>query len=349
MRERCSKCILSSSFPGIEFNEAGVCNVCRGKMFSTTSEKMIESAREAVENLLREKKGSARYDAVLCNSGGKDSIYTLMIAVQEYKLKVLSFTLDNGFLAAEAIANIERVVDRLGVDHITVKPASTFFRDAIKAAALHTIYSPKTLTRISAGCNTCISLVNITALKLALDFRAPFIIAGFTLGQIPINALIFKNNYRFLQESREPVLERLREHVGPRVDNYYCIDDETIAAVKSYPTNINLLCLKDVTEDEIVREIEPLGWRRPVGIDGCSSNCRLNTFNNYIHEQKFGYNPYELELSQLIRKGLMTREEALVKVNDQPLELLQDILSQLDISSGELAEAAQHDPSPEPT
>lgn len=336
MTERCTNCILSASFPGIEFDQHGVCNFCRDEMLTSTTNDAIDGARAKVYQLIREKKGSARYDAILCYSGGKDSTYTMKMAVEEYGLRVLSFTLDNGFLAPEAFLNIDKVVDRLGVDHITIRPASSFFKAVIRSATLQDVYNPRTLTRISAGCNACISLVNITALKLALDHRSPFIIAGFTLGQIPVNALMFKNNYRFLQESRETSLERLRSHVGPEVDDYYCLDDETVAAVDAYPTTINLLCLKDISEEDIIRDIEPLGWKTPKGVDGCSSNCSLNTFNNYAHQKRFGYNPYELELSHLIRKGQMTREEALDKVNDQPAELLECIQNRLGISAGDV-------------
>jgi hypothetical protein len=335
-KSRCSKCILSSAFPGIDFDEDGVCNFCRDEMLFISEDKIIASSREKIEKLIEEKRGKAQYDAIVCYSGGKDSTYTLQMAVRDYGLKVLSFTLDNGFLAPAAFENIARVLDHLDVDHVTVRPASGFFKSMIKATALHPIYSPKSLTRISAGCNSCISLVNITALKMALQMKTPFIIAGFTLGQIPVNAVMFKNNYRFLEESREPVLKKLKDHVGDGVDEYFRIDDKVLDNAESYPTNLNLLCLKDLSEEEIVKEIEPLGWQRPTDVDGCSSNCRLNTFNNFIHEKQFGYNPYELELSHLIRKGQMLRQEALNKVNDQPIQELDGIMDQLEITNQDL-------------
>ena len=336
--ERCSKCILSGAFPGLKFDDDGVCNFCRDEMLFTTEKEIIASSKVKIEKLIEELKGKTRYDAVVCFSGGKDSTYTLQMAVKEYGLKVLSFTLDNGFLAPEALANINKIVANLDVDHITVRPASGFFNSVIKATALNPIYSPKSLTRISSGCNSCISLVNITALRLALQLEAPFIIAGFTLGQIPVNAVMFKNNYRFLEESREPILEKLTGHVGNRLDDYFRIEDKLLDNVKQYPTNLNLLCLKDLSEDEIVEGIKPLGWERPTGVDGCSSNCQLNTFNNYIHEKQFGYNPYELELSHLIRKGQMSRQEALLKVKDQPIEQLNSIMNKLEITQQELDE-----------
>ncbi len=334
--KRCTKCVLSESFPNIEFDDEGVCNFCREEILFTSDDKVIERARLKVNEIVNSSKGNREYDAIICFSGGKDSTYTLMLAVKKYGLKVLSFTLDNGFLSKSAFENINRVVDFLGVDHITIRPSAKFFKPVITASVLHEVYNPKTLSRISAGCNSCISLVNITALKLAIEKETPLIIAGFTLGQIPANGVIYKNNYKFLQESREPALNKLREYAGETVDDYYCISDSLLERVKSYPYNINILCLEDISEEEIIKEIEQFGWEKPDDVDGCSSNCRLNTFNNHMHQKKFGYSPYELELSHLIKKGQLSRDDALDKILDQPEQQLKSVVKELGIDESVL-------------
>lgn len=330
---RCARCALSAAFPSIAFDQFGVCSFCRDQMMATSEASAIERAKLQVAELF--KQGARPYDAIVCNSGGKDSTYTLKLAVEKYGLRVLSFTMDNGFISPQARKNIETVVDTLGVDHITVRPSARFYRRVIKAAALLPIYQDQTLRRISAGCNACISLVNTMALKLAIEKGAPFILAGFTLGQIPANGIIYRNHFRFFQESRKDSLDRLRAAVGAEVDDYYGISDAVLDRIESYPFNINLLCLEEITEEGIVHEAMTLGWKRPADVDGCSSNCQLNTFNNFIHQRKYGYSPYELELSHLIRKGLMTREEALGKIADQPLENLRFLSKKLELSEAE--------------
>jgi hypothetical protein len=334
--DRCTKCVQSASFPKIKFDQEGVCNFCRKEAGAITQDRMIESAANKIADLLGNLERTGEYDALMCYSGGKDSTYTLKLAVEKYDLRVLSFTLDNGFISPVAFENIRRVVDHLGVDHLTLRPALRRFSAIVRASALKPIYSPKTLTRISSICNSCISIVNTMALKLAIEKRIPVILAGFTLGQIPANAVVYKNNYRFLQESRQESLDRLRREAGKFVDGYLCISDQVISAVESYPTTVNLLCIENVTETDIIKDVETIGWRRPHDVDGCSSNCMLNTFNNFVHERTFGYNPYELELSHLIRKGLMTREEALEKVHDQPQEQLHSVMKTLDIGENEM-------------
>ncbi len=327
--KRCKKCILSENFPRIKFDEKGICNFCNDELLYTTEKEAIESSKIEIENLLSKHKKVSEYDAIVCFSGGKDSTYTIKLAVEKYKLNVLSFTLENGFISPAATKNIKKVVSNLGVDHITYKPSYKFMKGLYRISSLENIYNAKTLTRISSNCNSCISIVNITALRIALEKNIPFILAGFTLGQIPSNTIYYQNNYDFFEESRKPVLDKLKLHLGEDVSKYMEISKELINRSTNYPYNINLLCLEDITENEIVEQILPLGWKKPADVDGCSTNCRINAFNNYVHTFKYGYSPYELELSHLIRKGLLTREEAMNKLLDQPQD-------QIDFAKAEL-------------
>ncbi len=55
-------------------------------------------------------------------SGGKDSTYTLWLLTEVYGLRMLAFTFDNGFVSPTAMDNMRTVGERLGVDHVIVKP-----------------------------------------------------------------------------------------------------------------------------------------------------------------------------------------------------------------------------------
>jgi len=333
---RCVRCALTSGFPGLTFDDEGVCSFCRDEILVVSEQSAIDAAREQIRSLFKTRAGP--YDAVLCNSGGKDSCYTLKLAVEKYGLRVLSFTLDQGFMSPTAVENIHVVVDALGVDHITVRPSAKFFRKVMRTTALLPIYQEQVMRRISAGCNGCISMVNTTALRIALEKGVNVILAGFTLGQIPANGIVYRNHFRFLQAARKDSLDKLRDAIGPEVDDYYGIDAALLDRVKEYPFNVNLLCLETVTEDQIRAEVGKLGWRSPTDVDGCSSNCRVNTLNNFIHQKRYGFNPYELELSHLVRKQLMTREEAISKIEDQPRGELRSMARQLGFSEQDCQE-----------
>lgn len=339
--ERCTKCILSASFPRIEFDENGVCNFCRDTLLYSSEDETIDQSRKQIDEYITSIKGKSEYDAIMCYSGGKDSTYTLMLAVQKYGLNVLSFTLDNGYISPTAFENINRVVNHLGVDQITIRPSLKNMQSIIKASAMNEIYNAKTLTRISSVCNSCISIVNMTALKLAIEKNIPLILAGFTLGQIPVNGIIYQNNYEFLKESRAVPLAKLREKTGAFIDKYFTLSDSTVKDITAYPNTLNLLCVENLNEKEIIKTVSEIGWVAPSDVDGCSSNCKLNSFNNMMHEKTFGYNPYELELSRLIRKGLMTREEALAKIKDQPLKEQREVMFELGITDADVLQLNQ--------
>lgn len=330
-RKRCTRCILSENFPRIKFDDKGICNFCNDELLHTTGSEQIEAARIEINKLFEKVRGKSEYDAIFCYSGGKDSTYTLKLAVEKYKLKVLSFTLDNGFISPTAFKNIEKVVSILGIDQIIFRPSYKFMTGLFRISTLETIYNPKTLIRISANCNSCISIVNITALKYAHEKEIPFILAGFTLGQIPSNTIYYKNNYEFFRESRKHVLDKFKAELGDDVARYMEISDSLLKRSSCTPYNINLLALENITENEIIEQILPLGWVKPKDVDGCSTNCMINAFNNYVHEKKHGYSPYELELSHLIRKKLLSRKEALEKLYDQPQAQINHAFNELNI------------------
>jgi hypothetical protein len=71
------------------------------------------------------------------------------------------------------------------------------------------------------------------------------------------------------------------------------------------------------SEAFILDAIRELGWVHPEKLDGCTSNCALNVVGNMCHEKKYGFHPYALELSKLVRKGLLSRDEALHKLSLQ--------------------------------
>lgn len=333
---RCSKCVLSAAFPRIDFDAAGVCNFCRDKAQFITEERRVQQAKDEIDDLVAAVKGQGPYDAVMCYSGGKDSTYTLIKAVNVYGLKVLAFTLDNGYISAKAFENISAVTSHLGIDHQIFKPSSVFIRDLVRISALHNVYPLPTLKRISSVCQSCISLVNISALRICLEKAIPLILSGFTLGQIPVNSIYYKVNYQFLEESRRKSIQILREAMGSQVDDYFTISKALLTQQKASPYQVNLLCLTNPSEDEIIQSIAKLGWKAPRDVDGCSSNCKLNMFNNFVHQAKYGFNPYELELSHLIRAGKMTRIQAMEKLASKgDPDAIQAIIRDLGLQSSD--------------
>jgi hypothetical protein len=125
------------------------------------------------------------------------------------------------------------------------------------------------------------------------------------------------------------------------VEKYMEISDSLIKKSGNSPYNINLLTLEDITENEIIEQILPLVWEKPKDVDGCSTNCVINVFNNHVHEKHFGYSPYELELSHLIRKNLLSREEALDKLLDQSQDQISNVYKELGIEREQIKQHSE--------
>lgn len=112
---RCSRCLLPETFPGITFDEEGVCSVCK-------SYKKIEY--KGRDKLIQEIKGNvsknSRFDCIIPLSGGRDSCYMIHYAVKELNLKPVAYTYDWGMVTDLARRNIQRMCSELGVEHILI-------------------------------------------------------------------------------------------------------------------------------------------------------------------------------------------------------------------------------------
>lgn len=314
----CTRCVLPETFPGAGFDDEGVCSMCRAFKGRERLEESKEKYRRKFEELLRAHRRPGGYDALMAYSGGKDSTYTLMVLRRKYDLSVLALTLDNGFGSPASIGNIRRVVESLGVDHILFKPRFDLLRTIFRKAAETEMYPAKTLERASTICTSCMGVVKFVILRMAIEGRIPFVTYGWSPGQAPIEASIFKNNPSMIRSMQKVLLEPMREAAGPAIENYFLTEDH-FARADAFPYNASPLAFLDYDEDRIVEEIGALGWRKPEDTDPNSTNCLLNAFGNKVHKGRFNFHPYAYELAKLVREGYMDREKALERLETPEL------------------------------
>jgi hypothetical protein len=66
-----------------------------------------------------------------------------------------------------------------------------------------------------------------------------------------------------------------------------------------------------------------LGWKAPTNTDSNSTNCQLNAFANHIHIQRQGFHPYVWEIANMVRQGVVDRQEGIEKIyQDQDPEMV---------------------------
>jgi glucosamine--fructose-6-phosphate aminotransferase (isomerizing) len=124
---RCSKCILPASFPGISFDESGVCSVCRNY------QPLIRRGLDAFLDVLSKESPTGKPGrCVVALSGGRDSCFMLHCLKRELGLDVVAFTYDWGMVTDLARRNMSRMVSALGVEHILVSANIRQKRDNIR-------------------------------------------------------------------------------------------------------------------------------------------------------------------------------------------------------------------------
>ena len=179
----CRRCVLPESFPGIRFNEEGICNFCLAFKGGGDQLKQKAEYRKKFEALVEEYRGSAAYDALTCFSGGKDSTHTLIVLKEQYKLNVLAVSVDNGFVSPRTYDNIRAVVDKLGVDHIYFKPRFDTLSRIFRHCAANDVFPRKATERASNICTACMAFVKYSTLRLALEKDIPLVAYGWSPGQ----------------------------------------------------------------------------------------------------------------------------------------------------------------------
>ena len=113
---RCTKCLLPSTFPFIQFDNYGVCNICNNYI-QKNQPKPIEELKELVEPYRRK---DGQPDCLVPFSGGRDSTYTLHIVKNILKMNPIAFTYDWGMVTDLGRRNIARVCGKMGVENIIV-------------------------------------------------------------------------------------------------------------------------------------------------------------------------------------------------------------------------------------
>lgn len=308
----CSNCVLPETFPGVEFDGSGVCSHCRNAAAPEAGREQKDRYRKKFE-LLAGRSRSADYDVLVAFSGGKDSTFTLDIFKNKFGMRVLALTFDHGFLSPYSVKNITRVVEALGIDHIMYKPNFQLMKKLFVISAEENLFAKKSLERASSICSACMHLVKLLILKLALEKKIPFIGYGWSPGQVPIQSSVMKIGTEFIKATQNILFNVFNRKLGEAVEPFFL--DTGLLGSKHSIYNIYPLAFLDYDEHNIFGRIRELGWEPPQDTDSNSTNCLLNAFAIEMHQKAYGYHPYAFEVAGLVRRGVLTREEGIKRLN----------------------------------
>lgn len=306
----CSKCGLPSNYPDVLIDDNHVCEVCTA--FESYKDRAGDYFRPESEliSLFNKHKSTntGKYDCLMLLSGGKDSSYVLYQLVKEYGLKVLVFSLDNGFISEGAKQNMLRITSSLGVDIIfgATDAMNEIFVDSLK--------------EFSNVCNGCFKTIYTLSMNLAKEKGIKYIVTGLSRGQLfetRLNDLYCANIFN-PKEIDELVLQtRIEYHqkkdkVAEKLD-VRIFEDSSVFREIEY---IDFFRYSDVSLEKMYAYLdEHAPWVRPSDT-GRSTNCLINDAGIYIHKKERGYHNYALPYSWDVRMGHKRRDTALDELND---------------------------------
>lgn len=350
MQKRCIKCVLPKNYPGIKFNEIGMCNYC-----TSYKERVYlgdEALMEKISMFLKSRGDINKdYDCILGFSGGKDSVYLLYYLNKVLGLRVFCYSADNGFIPEQTKINIMNIKNTLNVKLIIEE------HDYMKKCLRHHIRSwikkpsPPTIGMFCVGCRLGIASGMIDTSR---KFKIPIIITGGT----PIDSQAdYKYNIMKLDLQSTRKSSFMLGYINQIIKNPYWILNPNCFAIqiKEYYTHysINPRKRKGIlkiapfynyikwTENKVISTIENnLGWKKDPRITSKSrGDCDIALLKAYLYKKTLGFNDRDCEFSAMIRDRQMTREEALERLDregDIPKDIIKEIFDNLQINYQDL-------------
>lgn len=306
---QCTKCLLTSEYPNIHFNEEGVCNFCESyETYKEEADKYFEDISGFKKILEKSKKTKkSEYDCLLLYSGGKDSSYVLYRLV-EMGLKVLAFTFDNGYISDTAFKNIERITTKLNVDSIICKNENM---DKIFLESLNSDYTV---------CTGCFKALTAISTKIAFEKRINLIVTGLSRGQI------FDTKLQGIYEQGIFKVEEIEKKLLMMRKMYHLVQDKTAELLNvdlkeeelfDETYFVDFYRYENISAHDIKEYLKKKDefWNLPGDTGFCSTNCLINDVGIYVHYNIKRYHNYAAPLSWDCRIGQLSREAGLLELD----------------------------------
>jgi hypothetical protein len=299
---RCKLCLLPATVPGADFDARGVCAVCREyRPADAVAEESRRAAREAdLERALAAARAAdAPYHALVCLSGGKDSLYLLHRLKAECGLRVLAFTTDVN-IPDIAWQNIRRTVAKLEVDHLVYRPAEAFYRRLFRHLLMHqeargAVY---TVSYVYAP------LFEGDALTVATERGIPLVLAGYSPGQPEPERMEYEFSRALIEHTdwTPPALRAAGLFDAAELQRFW--NPRRHPAGTRFPRYLAPFHAWRYDQEDVMRRVHALGLvEKRAHASPVVSNYPINWLLMYSDLRHFGYNPYAPEFSALIRAG----------------------------------------------
>jgi N-acetyl sugar amidotransferase len=332
----CSNCIMDTSDSNITFDTRGWCDYCNNYFTNILpnwhpDERGEKEIMQQVDQIKSDSKGRD-HDCLLGISGGVDSSYLAYLAKEKFGLRPLIFHVDAGWNSQQAVNNIEKVVDGLGldlhtevIDWLEMKDLQLAF---FKAQVPH-LDTPQDHAFFAALYN------------FAAKHGFKYILNG---GNYSTECVREPLEWHY-HASDLRQLKDIHHRFGTRpLKTFPMADIFTYKLYYRYVKGVRVVrplnCVPYVKEDAMQLLIDRFGWQRYAHKHYESRFTRF--YEGYWLPTKFGFDKRRAHFSSLILTNQMTRAEALERIAKPAYDestIAQDfeyIATKLDISVAEL-------------
>lgn len=311
----CTRCIMDTRDPRITFDANGVCDYCNN--FNATikpnwhTDQRGEAELMALADKIKAHGRGKDFDCIIGLSGGLDSSYAAYVAKEKMGLRPLLFHVDAGWNTDQAVGNIEKLVDGLGL-HLYTEVINWEEMKDLQVAFLRSQIADQDLPQDGAFFSGLY--------KFAREHRIKYVLTGANYsteccrepeewgGYPGIDKTLFKDIHR--RFGTRP----LKSFPLTDILIYKVLYQRLLGMEVVKPLNLVPYIKKDA-EDTLEQKF---GWKR---FQHKHHESRFTRFyEDYWMPRKFGYEKRRAHFSSLIMTGQMTREAALERIAKPELD-----------------------------
>ncbi|EAX5273730.1 N-acetyl sugar amidotransferase [Salmonella enterica subsp. enterica] len=311
----CKRCIMDTSDPNISFDENGQCDYCLNFDKNIAPNWQTDdtgfSKLSEISEAIKKDRGESDFDCIIGLSGGLDSSYAAYIAKEKMGLRPLLFHVDAGWNTDQAVGNIEKLIEGLGLDLYTEVVNWEEMKD-LQLSFLKSGIPDQDLVQDASFFSALY--------KFARQHRIKHVITGSNYsteccrepeewgGYLGIDTLLFNDIHKKFgtrQLKSFPLVDVL----------VYKLFYQKILGMKvHHPLNLVPFNKKNA-ENELK---EKFGWQP---FQHKHHESRFTRFyEDYWLPRRFGFEKRRAHFSSLIMTGQMTREEALERISKPEMD-----------------------------
>jgi N-acetyl sugar amidotransferase len=311
----CINCVMDTSDSTITFDNRGWCVYCNNFHKSIlpswhTDERGKRKLLEVTEKIKVQGKGKD-FDCIIGLSGGLDSSYLTYIAKEKLGLRPLLFHVDAGWNTDQAVGNIEKLVDGLGLDLYTEVINWEEIKD-LQVALLKSQIPHQDIAQDTAFFSTLY--------KFARENKIKYVLTG---GNYSTECCREPEEWGAYPGTDKTLILDIHSKFGKMpLNTFPIIDVVTSKIYYKYILGMEVLKPLDLIpyikkDAEILLE-QRFGWKRFQHKHHESRFTRF--FEDYWLPRKFGFDRRKAHFSSLILTGQMTRREALDRLATPELD-----------------------------